>query len=153
MYKDAIPNNKAFTLLELVVVIIIIAILAALGFTQYNKVVESARLTEARVRLGLMRTLVTEYYLENGVLDGIQNSDVGADFTCSSDSFYRYVMGAGQSGYRDLNAYRCTSGGKSPNVAREYVFSLMHYPGGTGQDYYRCQYTDDGSSCFGLPPE
>ncbi|MDD4894863.1 MAG: prepilin-type N-terminal cleavage/methylation domain-containing protein, partial [Candidatus Omnitrophica bacterium] len=33
-------NHKAFTLLELIVVIIIVGILAVLGLTQYTRVIE-----------------------------------------------------------------------------------------------------------------
>lgn len=46
--------KKGFTLLELIVVIIIIGILATLGFTQYTKVVEKGRTAEAKSVLGRM---------------------------------------------------------------------------------------------------
>ena len=58
--------NKGFTLLELIVVIIIIGVLATLGFTQYQATVEHSRTAEARMILGTMRTAQVAYELEHG---------------------------------------------------------------------------------------
>jgi prepilin-type N-terminal cleavage/methylation domain-containing protein len=144
--------KKGFTLLELIVVIIIVGILATLGYTQYTTIVEKGRLAEATVNIGLMRKLATEYYLKNGSITGIQNSDVWADGTCSSTSYYSYYVGGDPNPlYCNLWAERCTSGGKTPNTSRGYKFFLCYSPS-LGLGNWRCQYTDNGSSCFGLPP-
>jgi prepilin-type N-terminal cleavage/methylation domain-containing protein len=144
--------NKGFTLLELIVVIIIIGVLATLGYTQYTTIVEKGRVAEAIARIGFMRKLTYEYYIKNGSLIGIQNSNVEVDNTCSSSFFYRYYVG-GQplAGYVALEAARCTTGGKSPNASREYVYYLQFFPD-TGQQSWHCAYQDDYTSCFGLPP-
>jgi len=80
----------------------------------------------------------------------MQNADVGVDYTCASTDFYRYTIGNGGT-YVNLDALRCTSGGKTPNASRAYWYYLRFYPG-TGQSDWHCQYTDDSSPCFGLTP-
>lgn len=45
-------NNKGFTLIELLSVVLIIAILTAVGLPQYRRVVDKARVSEAQAMLG-----------------------------------------------------------------------------------------------------
>ncbi|MDD5156037.1 MAG: prepilin-type N-terminal cleavage/methylation domain-containing protein [Candidatus Omnitrophica bacterium] len=142
--------KKGFTLLELIVVIVILGILATLGFTQYSKVVESSRLAEAKTIIGSMRQLATEYYFKNGSLTGIGFGDLGCVPGCSSTSYYRCATGTITSEYLMLDAVRCTSGGKNPNASRGYFVYIPYYPS-TGEGTWHCQYTDDNSSCFGMP--
>jgi len=150
-FKKIIAEKEhGFTLIELVVVIIIVGILAAVGISQYSLVVEKGRTAEAKVRIGAMRQLAYEYYLNNGTLTGLTYSDIGVDGTCHSTDFYFYSIGSLTSTWVNLCAYRCTSGGKTPNTTRQYVYNLQYYPG-TGQSAWCCHYTDDNSSCFGLP--
>ena len=150
----SVPNSsaKSFTLIELIIVIIIVGILAAVGISQYALTVEKSRLAEAKVRIGAMRKLAYEYYLNNGSLTGIQNSDLGADNTCTTTNFYRFTGAFSSSTRMCLAAHRCTGGGKSPDAARQYVFYMVFYPG-TDQSFWSCFYSDDSSSCFGLPAD
>ena len=143
-------NKRAFTLVELIIVVIIVGILASLGLTQYNLMVEKSRLAEAKVRIGVMRDLAYSYYLENGTLTGMENAHVGVDNTCSSSDFFAYTVSLNDGVSANLSAWRCTSGGKSPNVSREYRFRLSFYPA-TGQSVWHCYYANDGSPCFGFP--
>ena len=59
-------NKKGFTLLELLVVVIIIGVLAAIALPQYKKAVEKTRLREALVLGKHIRDLEETYYLVNG---------------------------------------------------------------------------------------
>lgn len=56
--------KKGFTLLEILVVIIIVGILATIGFTQYAAVMERGRTVEAKAILGTIRTMQQAYYEE-----------------------------------------------------------------------------------------
>ena len=139
---------RSFTLIELIIVIVIVGILAAIGMTQYSLIVERGRTAEAKVRIGNMRTLAYQYYLENGILTGMTNADVGVDNTCVSTNFFKYTVVA-YDDYANLFASRCTSGGKTPNVSSMYRIRLEFHPD-TGQDTWGCM-NADGSSCFGMP--
>ena len=116
--------NKAFTLIELIVVIIIVGILAAVGMTQYSKMVEKGRGAEARECLGLIRQRGTEYFLQNGTFVGITSAELGigsgadqlpgpTNASCRSTHYFAYHWWQG-SGLLEIWASRCTSGGKSP---------------------------------------
>lgn len=123
--------KKGFTLLELVVVIIIIGILATLGFTQYGKVIEKGRIAEARMILGAIRSAEEAYKQEYG--DYATNATLlqvafpaGTNSTCTNTSFYfQYdVTGSGEA-----SALRCQGGGKNPDATVGYEVNLGYANG------------------------
>ena len=57
-------RNKAFTLIEILVAIIIIGILTTLAIPRYVKTVELARITEAQAMLSALRKAEMTYYLK-----------------------------------------------------------------------------------------
>ncbi len=141
--------RKAFTLIELIVVIIIVGILAAVGISQYSTTVEKSRISEATKRLGVMRQLANEYYLNNGSITGMTNDDVGVDYTCANN-YFRYTIELGGTTNAYLEAWRCDSGGKTPNATRGYLI-LMDFIPSTGYTKTHCSYTDTQTACFGYP--
>ena len=56
-------NKKAFTLLELLVVVLIIGILAAIALPQYRRVVEKSRASETLTLMNAINKAVDVYYL------------------------------------------------------------------------------------------
>jgi len=144
-------NHKAFTILELIVVIIIIGILATLGLTTYTNQIEYARIAEAKANLGAMRKLAYQYYLANGSLTNIQNSDVGATNTCDTTAFFKYTLEWIYADRLNLVGYRCNTKGYSPYASRGYALYIPYYPG-TGQGDMHCRWNDDYTTCFGMPP-
>ncbi|MFA6378648.1 MAG: prepilin-type N-terminal cleavage/methylation domain-containing protein [Candidatus Omnitrophota bacterium] len=60
-------KNNGFTLLEIVIVIIIVAILAAVGIPKYTGAVEKARASEGTYILGTLLSAQERYFLENNV--------------------------------------------------------------------------------------
>jgi prepilin-type N-terminal cleavage/methylation domain-containing protein len=113
--------SKAFTLLELVVVILIVGVLATLGFTQYGRMTERARGAEAKQILGDMRKLATAYWLANGQMTGISDRDLNIGTSmdqipsaCASTHYFSYSWSICASATVCLTATRCTTGGKVP---------------------------------------
>jgi len=128
MHRYRIPiflsksSSSSFTLVELIIVIIIVGILAAVGLSQYSKTVEKTRGAELRATIGAIRQFARSYYLENGTLDGITSSDlnmgVGGDqipASCRSSHYFVYNKGTNPgSPVMQMWGTRCTSGGKTP---------------------------------------
>ena len=118
--------KRAFTLLELIVVIIIIGILATLGFTQYTKVIEKGRTAEAKAILGQMRTAQEAYKQENGAYTAaIGSLSVEAPIACAATHYFSYATDATAG-----TATRCGTGtGKTPGSATAYTITLTYATG------------------------
>jgi len=123
-------NRKGFTLLELVVVVIILGILATLGFTQYTKMVEKGRTAEAKMILGQIRTAQVAYNQQfGGFTTALANLSVEAPSACgaSGNHYFSYATDASTG-----TATRCTVNGKTPVGAAAYTLTLSHGAGAFG---------------------
>lgn len=127
-------NKKAFTLTELMAVVIIIAILAGIGFGTYKKAVERSRFNEGLVAGNAVLESVTRYYYDNPDLTVTERKRPKAEYL---------DIGISNSG-------DCTSG------SREYCFKTKYFEiiiqnwgvqvnrmqGTTPKDYYLYLYPD-----------
>lgn len=96
--------RKGFTLLELLIVIIIIGLLAAIGIVQYGRAVANAKNAEAKTTLGEIRKAAMAYYSLNASYpttlpisvdldsdatpDVVFTSPTGGSFTYTSTATY-----------------------------------------------------------------
>lgn len=78
-----IPEFKktGFTLLEVIVVIIILAILASIAIPRYTRALERSRAAEGTYVLGTILSSMERYFLENGDFpaDGVLDVSTGLD--------------------------------------------------------------------------
>ncbi len=128
-------RNRGFTLLELIVVVIIIGVLATLGFTQYTRLVERGRTAEAKMILGQIRTAQEAYNQEYGEYGDIANISVEAPGNCTGTTHYFSYAGSGDT----ATATRCGTGtGKTPGSAAQYKITLNYTSGvfGGSPGYY-----------------
>lgn len=63
---NKLNNQKGFSLVELMIVIVIIGVLAAVAVPIYTSNVTKAKMSEADASLGSIRTMIRVYYGENG---------------------------------------------------------------------------------------
>ena len=83
--------NSGFTLIELMIVVAIIGILAAVGIPQYQNYVARAQATEGLSLLSGAKTAVAEYVMTNGSFPE-SNSDAGlSDATTISGQYVKSV--------------------------------------------------------------
>ncbi|MFA4984104.1 MAG: prepilin-type N-terminal cleavage/methylation domain-containing protein [Candidatus Omnitrophota bacterium] len=121
-------QRQGFTLLELIIVIIIIGILATLGFSQYTRLVERGRTAEAKSILGQIRTAQAVYELEYGDYSSdISNISIDAPSGCTTTHYFSYSGDA-----TAATASRCSSGGKTPDSSAGYVITLNYSTGAFG---------------------
>lgn len=87
-YRKQKYHKSGFTLLELLIVVVIIGILAAIALPQYRKVVEKARMSEAIIMVEKIADAQERYYLiNNDYTRDINDLDIdiiGEDTTYSS---------------------------------------------------------------------
>ncbi|MBU1727432.1 MAG: prepilin-type N-terminal cleavage/methylation domain-containing protein [Candidatus Omnitrophica bacterium] len=123
-------KRKGFTLLELLVVIIIVGVLATLGFQQYARVIEKSRGAEARAVLGSIRTSAAGHYLEHRALTGFNDDNAGigaaADqipSACRGSNYFSYGVNATGDTLTGT-ATRCTASGKTPDASTAFTLTL-----------------------------
>jgi prepilin-type N-terminal cleavage/methylation domain-containing protein len=86
-HRAAAPNGGAFTLIELLIVITIIAVLIGFAFPAYQTVQNRARITQVKNDLAQIITAVNAYYTEYGkypIPDAVQGG-AEEDYTYSYD--------------------------------------------------------------------
>jgi prepilin-type N-terminal cleavage/methylation domain-containing protein len=93
-------NRKGFTMIELMVVVVIVGVLAAIAIPIYGKYIKNARLTEATGRMGEIITAAKAWAQEHQNASGNPVWPAGAggivDLSATDNFTYAITAGAGQ---------------------------------------------------------
>lgn len=124
-------NQKGFTLIELMIVIAIVGILAAVALPAYQDYTIRARISEPLALLGEAKTSLTEYFIANGTLPanataaGIR-SVIGTDLVST--------MGVSSTG--NITVTLTSDPALGPAANGSIIFSNMGT--GSGTIVYKC---------------
>lgn len=111
-------HNSAFTIVELLIVIVVIAILATISIVAYNGIQQRARASEASTALTQAKKKLELYKVDNGSYPttgnlasaGIANTDVDYQYT-SNGTTYCITGTAGNVSYKASDTAGPTQGG------------------------------------------
>ena len=92
---------RGVTLMELMIVVVIIGILAAIAYPNYREFVTRAKRTEARAALLKIATNQEKYYLQNNIFtDNLTNLGFNANpYTTDSGTFSVRIVSADASNF------------------------------------------------------
>jgi prepilin-type N-terminal cleavage/methylation domain-containing protein len=92
------PNQKGFTMIELMVVVVVIGILAAIAIPIYGKYIKNARVSEATGRIGEIITASKAYAQEHQDANAIPQwppTAGGGIATLEATELFTYAIQAG----------------------------------------------------------
>lgn len=149
-------TQKAFTLVELMVTLVIIGLLAVIAIPSYNQYVKRSKISEAYQTLGTMLTQQKTYYSDhhtfvstdsngtgggNSILGGETFTampdwqDVGYPIPPGTKTYFAYSADAGHldaTGTPDCSPYSCGTsnvGLQSPTDTMRGMTQMLSYPG------------------------
>lgn len=122
---------KGFTLIEIIVVMIIVGILAALGLTQYGRLVEKSRGAEAKEILGSIRKLAQGHFMQFGDLDTPQFDNAAAGIGTGTGMIPSTCPATGSAGATHFFMYAVTTASTSNDA---YSFTATRCGTGLGKN-------------------
>jgi prepilin-type N-terminal cleavage/methylation domain-containing protein len=115
-------NHKGFTMIEMMVVVVIVGILAAIAIPLYGNYIKNSRVTEATSRIGEIVTAAKAWAQENQDASGnpIWPSGAGGIVTLTPTQNFTYAISAGGGGNATTTPMTLTAtgtaGGKMAGV-------------------------------------
>jgi len=136
--------HKGFTLIELMVVVAIIGLLAAIAIPQYSDYVTRSRIPDATSGLAAKRVRLEQFFQDNRTYDGAP--DCNNDTTTSA--FFNFAC----DGTEDADSFTLTATGKGPMTG--FAFTIAQPAGAaltrssTVSDELEANGWADNASCW-----
>ena len=136
-----LPNKqRGITLIELMIVVVVISILAAVAYPNYQEFVARAKRNEAKAALLRLATNQERFYLNNNTFTadltqlGFSSEDGGATSITENDYYTITVTAANASNFTATATYRFGE----PEVSRCSVFTINGRGDKTSTPYTDC---------------
>ena len=125
---------RGFTLVELMIVVAIVGILAAIAFPSYQESVRKSRRAEAKTELINLANLMEKYYTENGNTYATATiANVGATATTTPGGYYTLSITANTANSYSLQATPVVGGAQaSETKCINYTLDAAGTKGNTG---------------------
>ncbi len=109
------PNQKGFTMVELMVVVVIVGVLAAVAVPMYSKYIKNARVSEATGKIGEVVTAAKAWAIENPNTAGnpIWPSGAGGIVDLTQSDLFTYAITGGGGGNANSSAFTVRATGRS----------------------------------------
>ena len=106
-------NQKGFTMVELMVVVVIVGVLSAVAIPLYGKYIKNARVTEATGKIGEIITASKAWAMENQDASGdpVWPSGSGGIVDLTATELFSYAITAGGGSDATSNAFTVTATG------------------------------------------
>ncbi|HAA90661.1 MAG TPA: hypothetical protein DCE07_08880 [Peptococcaceae bacterium] len=100
-FRRYLNNEKGFTMIEMMVVLIIIAVLIGVGVKFYTGYIDKARITKAKADITTMQAALDSYYAENSEYPDVASAaDAGlSPDVVGSGKKYGYSVGINNKSY------------------------------------------------------
>ena len=128
-------KQQGFTLIELMIVVAIIGILAAIAIPQYQSYVTRSKMTEVVTAASACRTSVAEFYSTTGKLPTTENQAGCEDQSSDYVESVKYVV--------DSNQIQAAIKGIDSTVNTGYVALTANKPSGSGSLTWDCSGSTD----------
>lgn len=108
-------NQKGFTMVELMVVVVIVGVLAAVAVPLYGKYVKNARVSEATAKIGELVTASKAWAVENSNASGtpIWPSGSGGLVDLTASPNFTYAISSGGGANATTTSFTLTATGRS----------------------------------------
>ncbi|MBM3285867.1 MAG: prepilin-type N-terminal cleavage/methylation domain-containing protein [Candidatus Eisenbacteria bacterium] len=106
-------NQKGFTMIELMVVVVIVGVLAAIAIPIYGKYIKNARVTEATGRMGEILTAAKAWAMENPNAGGVPMWPTAAGGIVDLSATENFTYGIAATNPADTGTFTMTATGRA----------------------------------------
>ena len=90
--RNQLRAKRAFTLIEILIVVVILGILAAIVIPQFTNAADEAATSQAKAQLGSMRSQVQLFRAKNGYLPGDSTPTDATDAMATADACFAELV-------------------------------------------------------------